>query len=750
MATVSDITTTPTSGLNHIDALLDTGPDWNYLTPAGNTIYYTFSIQSGNESGETGQKAFTLAQQAATHTAFEYISKLTGIQFTEASTGTAAEIHLCNLDLQGSNVTGLCSWHSNYSYSGTQLVNYDVDAYVYLDNAEWYAQNQDLSLGGYGYETLLHELGHALGLKHPFDGSINLPPSQDNTNNTLMSYTHAGGAYDVYRQDDIAALKWLYGMDGLRGALGINSTNGARYIAGTRGADTLTGTAANDKLEGNGGNDMIDGGSGIDTAVFGGARSNYTFTPLANGDLVVASRDGIDGTDTLHSVEVLQFTDMSVSSAAVASAATGTGAIHTSTTTGTAASTTSTGDRVLDKLTLLVMTNAHGYTGKDYGNKPEFTGKADVGTTVKIFSATDDHLLGTATLNKYGMYKLDLSSFADGLSKIYATESDAAGNVLLTTDVVNFNVDTAPPVVPTYNPINLEAGSNQVHLSGTAEAGTTVTLGRGLQTIAHTTVGLDGTWQMDTAPLPNGDYKVSISSVDFGDNGTRAGTSPIWTINNATNLTGTAGDDMLKPGVGNNAVDGGDGVDMAVYTGSSAGFTLQKADWGFNITDNGGSNGFDSLINVERVQFDDGYVAIDEGAAQLARMYMAAFNRPSDDVGLGYWLARLDHKTDFKVVAREFLMGGDGKGQPEFIRMYGADPSDSDFVTQLYHNVLGREPDAEGYDFWINALNVTPENKVPMRAQMLVDFSDSPENVAKVVGTGVLDHGVHYVPYYGV
>jgi serralysin len=166
-----------------------------------------------------------------------------------------------------------------------QLVSYDADAYVYLDNVEWRAQNHNLTPGGYGYETLLHELGHALGLKHPFDDSIHLPASQDNTNNTLMSYTPAGGAHSTYSQYDVAALNWLYGGDGLGGALGINSTTGARYITGTSGADTLTGTAANDKLEGDGGNDMIDGGSGTDTAVFRGVRSNYTISALANGDL---------------------------------------------------------------------------------------------------------------------------------------------------------------------------------------------------------------------------------------------------------------------------------------------------------------------------------------------------------------------------------------------------------------------------------------------------------------------------------
>ena len=67
MATVSDLTTTPLSGYNWIDALLDSGPDWNYLTPVGNTLQYTFSVTTGNEAGKSGQEAFTLAQQMDTH-----------------------------------------------------------------------------------------------------------------------------------------------------------------------------------------------------------------------------------------------------------------------------------------------------------------------------------------------------------------------------------------------------------------------------------------------------------------------------------------------------------------------------------------------------------------------------------------------------------------------------------------------------------------------------------------------------------
>jgi hypothetical protein len=49
----------------------------------------------------------------------------------------------------------------------------------------------------------------------------------------------------------------------------------------------------------------------------------------------------------------------------------------------------------------------------------------------------------------------------------------------------------------------------------------------------------------------------------------------------------------------------------------------------------------------------------------------------------------------------------------------------------------------------MNAMLSVPEsNKLAMRAQIMIDFSDSPENIAKVVGQ--LEHGVDYTPYHGV
>ncbi|CAD5959757.1 M10 family metallopeptidase C-terminal domain-containing protein [Planktothrix agardhii] len=87
--------------------------------------------------------------------------------------------------------------------------------------------------GTYEYSTLIHELGHALGLEHPGNynageknptppppGRVFLPFEQDNSRNTVMSYNPgsatAGDAGAPEPQTlmpfDILALQFLYGV----------------------------------------------------------------------------------------------------------------------------------------------------------------------------------------------------------------------------------------------------------------------------------------------------------------------------------------------------------------------------------------------------------------------------------------------------------------------------------------------------------------------------------------------------------
>ncbi len=86
--------------------------------------------------------------------------------------------------------------------------------------------------GTYAYFGVLHELGHALGLKHPFEGVSVLPESEDFHANTVMSYTESHALVpmlswadgpvsfsteSVYPHTfmvyDIAALQSLYGAN---------------------------------------------------------------------------------------------------------------------------------------------------------------------------------------------------------------------------------------------------------------------------------------------------------------------------------------------------------------------------------------------------------------------------------------------------------------------------------------------------------------------------------------------------------
>ncbi len=102
-------------------------------------------------------------------------------------------------------------------------------------------------------------------------------------------------------------------------AMNRTGADGSQTLAGGAFDDTLSGLGGNDKLYGHGGNDILDGGAGIDTAVFSGALADYRIIlntdPAGIGYSVIDLRSGSpDGTDTLHDIEKLQFSDQTMAS----------------------------------------------------------------------------------------------------------------------------------------------------------------------------------------------------------------------------------------------------------------------------------------------------------------------------------------------------------------------------------------------------------------------------------------------------
>ncbi|MEP0069086.1 calcium-binding protein [Pyruvatibacter sp.] len=119
-----------------------------------------------------------------------------------------------------------------------------------------------------------------------------------------------GGGFDITRYNNSTSgvtvnLATGTASDGLGGTDTLFSIEG---VEGSAFADTLTGTSGDNLFWGMNGDDTIIGGDGNDTASYALAASNYTVTYIpGDGTYTVAANTGDEGTDTLTSIEFLQF-----------------------------------------------------------------------------------------------------------------------------------------------------------------------------------------------------------------------------------------------------------------------------------------------------------------------------------------------------------------------------------------------------------------------------------------------------------
>ena len=103
----------------------------------------------------------------------------------------------------------------------------------------------------------------------------------------------------------------------------------------------------------------------------------------------------------------------------------------------------------------------------------------------------------------------------------------------------------------------------------------------------------------------------------------------------------------------------------------------------------------------------------------MFRLYNAAFARFPDSDGLRYWINNFSSgKDDERAVASSFLASA------EFQQRYGENVTNESYVETLYVNVLGRDYDQVGYNYWLGNLN----NGVETRYELLLGFSESDEN----------------------
>ena len=211
----------------------------------------------------------------------------------------------------------------------------------------------------------------------------------------------------------------------------------------------------------------------------------------------------------------------------------------------------------------------------------------------------------------------------------------------------------------------------------------------------------------------------------------------------ADQITGNGSANTLAGGGGNDQINGGAGTDTATFQLTRSNYIVTISGTSTTITSRAGSEGVDTLTGVERLSFSDGAVALDlSGISGMAyRIYKAAFNRDpmnGDKGGLGYWIGQMDRGMNLLEVSARFIDSN------EFRNLYGSNPTNAEFLTKVYQNVLGRQPEAEGYNWWLNQLNTNPEKTKP---KVLADFAESAENQSGVLG--LIGAGIAYEAWTG-
>jgi serralysin len=216
------------------------------------------------------------------------------------------------------------------------------------------------------------------------------------------------------------------------------------------------------------------------------------------------------------------------------------------------------------------------------------------------------------------------------------------------------------------------------------------------------------------------DALKSVELVKFSD-----GTKSLASLAPLKIISGSSNSDTLNNPAKNISFDGLSGYDTVVFSASKDNFVCIKDGNTISVYDSDPSRyGMDYFTNIEKLKFADGSllqdVSSDTQAIQIYRLYQAAFARTPDEAGFTYW-RDIYQKTqiNLEAIANEFVKS------EEFIKKYGANISSAEYVGQLYRNVLGREGDSGGIQFWNDQLI----NNKQSRDQVLIGFANSPENI---------------------
>lgn len=247
------------SAKNNQGLVRDVGGILNFVDlEKDNTIYYTTNtsyidknfknVKTNNFDGvlKNGKELEKIEKEQANniHTAMQYISKVSNIKFIHTDDPNIAHLGFVNAELNKGMAVQLNEIYLDGKDftkipqdSKEKFTSIDNKSLIVFDNNRFNSINKQNNPEEIGFQLMLHEIGHFLGL----DDVFHKKDLKDlTTTQTLMSYKMRDADngspvdyknlelykfFDKYRPIDLKVIKSMYGEDGLNAKYGINYDN---------------------------------------------------------------------------------------------------------------------------------------------------------------------------------------------------------------------------------------------------------------------------------------------------------------------------------------------------------------------------------------------------------------------------------------------------------------------------------------------------------------------------------------------